>query len=379
LKKTAFWAAVITTLFVGVSDTPLGAQAKQDAAAHLKFVLVLTRHGVRSPTWTNERLDEFAHDPWPKWGVEPGELTPHGKLLMKQFGEYYRESFAERGLLSAQGCEDAGQAYIDADTDHRTVETGRSLAEGLFPGWTVEVHALEKGMQDPLFHTLGKATKADSQLGFFAVSGRVGGDATALLSLYQSPLEEMQQVLCGSPGDSCKVQKKKILLEVQPSLAPSSGDHLAEMKGPLNTAATLAENLQLEYLEGMPDDQVGWGRVNEAKLRRLMGLHAASSDLIQRAPYVARVQASNLLFRISQTLAQAGQGKAMEGAIGAAQQKVVFLVGHDTNISKLSLAEPPAKATIFLPACSGSENGAACDLSAFQRVVENTIDRQFVR
>ena len=25
----------------------------------LKFVLVLVRHGVRSPTWTNARLDEY--------------------------------------------------------------------------------------------------------------------------------------------------------------------------------------------------------------------------------------------------------------------------------------------------------------------------------
>src|SRR6202020_1574689 len=278
------------------------AQGKPGTGERLKFVLVLTRHGVRSPTWTSERLNQYSRDPWPKWSVAPGELTPHGMILMKQFGEYYRASFADRGLLSPAGCVDAANVYIDADTDHRTLDTGRGLADGLFPGCKLEVHSLDADTQDVLFHASGKLGKPDATLAFFSVSGHVGGEASALSSAYKAPITQMQKVLFGCEGVNCEVENKTKLLDIKPSLTPGNGDHLTEMKGPLNIAATFAENLQLEYLEGMPHAQVGWGRVDEEKMTELMALHAASSELNQRIPYVARVQASNLLFHISQTL-----------------------------------------------------------------------------
>ena len=410
-------------------------EVRQDARTRLKFVLVLTRHGVRSPTWTNARLDEYARDPWPKWDVEPGALTAHGKVLMNEFGRYYRASFADRGLLSATGCADAGSVYIDADTDGRTLDTARGIADGMLPGCSVEIHSLKRGAQDPLFHTSGKLGKPDPQLGFLAVSGRVGGDASELLPAYQIPLESMHELLFGCTSADCAVGTRKSLLGVQPSLGPGSGDHVAELKGPLSTAATFAENLQLEYLEGMPEEQVGWGRVNEDKIRALMALHAASSDLLQRTPYIARVQASNLLFHMAQTLQQAEEGKGVTGALGSEQQKVVFLVGHDTNISNvaalldahwlvkgyqrddaapggalvfelwqragqedavrvyytvqspsqmrkavpLSLTERPGKTVVFIPGCSRAEEGSPCGWSEFQRVIGAAVDQQFVQ
>jgi 4-phytase/acid phosphatase len=437
-KKGRWSTSVLSTLCVlaGISIVPPArAQAKPETDARLKFVLVLTRHGVRSPTWTNDRLDEYSRDPWPKWEVAPGELTPHGKILMTQFGTYYRASLADRGLLSLDGCADAGKVYIAADTDNRTDDTGHSLADGLMPGCNVEVHSLGKGKQDVLFHFSSKEIKPDTQLGFFAVTGHAGGDPSAILAAYETPLNAMQQVLAGCSGPNCAAAVKKSLLGEQPSLAPGTGDHVAEFKGPLSIGATFAENLQLEYLNGMPDAEVGWGRVDEAKIRSLMALHAASSELMQRTPYVARVQASNLLFHIVRTLEQAEEGKAVNGAIATPQQKVVFLTGHDTNISNvsalldahwfvngyqrddaapggalvfelwqkpgqqddvrvyytvqtpvqmrkvlpLSLAEPPAKAAIFIPQCSRAEQDTPCSWTAFDRTIEAVIDDQFVR
>lgn len=424
---------VAALLFGGICAGPAKAQAKQSATRRLKFVLVLTRHGVRSPTWTNARLDEYAQDPWPKWGVAPGELTQHGKLLMKQFGEFYRLSFADRGLLSTHGCTDARSVYIDADTDHRTMDTGRSLADGLFPGCNLEVHSLAAGTQDVLFHASGRLGEPDAQLGFFAVSGHIGGDVKALLPAYRLPLEEMQKVLLGCAAANCAVSTKKFL-DMTSSLVSGNGNHLAEIKSPLSMAATFAENLQLEYLEGMPSEEVGWGRVDEQTITELMALHAASSDLVQRTPYVARIQASNLLFHITQTLAQAEEGRAMHGAVGDVRQKLVILVGHDTNISnlaalldahwlidgyqrddaapggalvfelwqqdgqdvvriyytvqtpaqmrnavRLSLAEPPAKTSVFLPGCSRGEEGAPCMWSDFKHLATTSIDRGFIQ
>ncbi|WP_371417222.1 histidine-type phosphatase [Granulicella sp. L60] len=433
----SYWMFFALTVFLGCIGVPAArAQTKsQVGEERLKFVLVLTRHGVRSPTWTNDRLNEYSRDPWPKWEVEPGELTPHGKILMTQFGTYYRAWFADRGLLSADGCSDAGAVYIGGDTDNRTIDTAHSLSQGLLPGCGTIIHSLERGTQDVLFHGAAKLGKQDVQFGLFAVAGHIGGDAAALLPAYKMPLQVMQQVLSGCFEAGCAVDGKKFLLKIQPSLNSGSGDHVAELKGPLSTAATFAENFQLEYLDGMPDAEVGWGRIDEAKVHSLMALHAASSELVQRTPYIARIQASNLLFHIVRTLEQARDNKTVAGAIASPQQKIVFLVGHDTNISNVaalldahwliagyqrddaapggalvfelwqrpgkeddvriyytvqtpaqmrraspvSLAEPPARATVFIPQCSRAEEGVPCSWKEFERVTGAAIDKQFVR
>jgi 4-phytase/acid phosphatase len=401
----------------------LGAQGKKpDSLERLKFVLVLTRHGVRSPTWTNARLNEYSTQPWPAWPVEPGLLTPHGKQLMTLFGGYYRAEFAERGLLSDSGCADAQDVYIRADTDERTLETGRGLADGMLPGCKTEVHSLGAGVHDELFHLPDKSRRLDSQAAFSALSGRIGDDPGALATAYGIPLESMQKVLATCAQSSC-LPLTKTLAGVQASLTPATGDHLAELRGPLSTAATFAENLQLEYLEGMPDSQVGWGSVDQRSMTSLMALHAASSDLVQRTPAIARAQAANLLSQIIGTLDQAEEHRSISSAIGTPDDKIVFLVGHDTNISNvaalldahwlvngyqrddaapggalvfelwqrpgrpdglrvyytvqtieqmrkaspLSLQTPPAKAVVFLPGCSKPEAGAPCDWSDFQK------------
>ena len=421
--KSSSASAMLAAAVCSIVALTLGAQGKKpDSLERLKFVLVLTRHGVRSPTWTNARLNEYSTQPWPRWPVEPGLLTPHGKQLMTLFGGYYRAEFAERGLLSDSGCADAQDVYIRADTDERTLETARGLADGMLPGCKTEVHSLGAGVHDELFHLLDKSRQLDSQAAYSALSGRIGDDPGAVATAYGMPLEAMQKVLASCAHSSC-LPLTKTLTGVQALLTPATGDHLAELKGPLSTAATFAENLQLEYLEGMPDSQVGWGNVDQQSMISLMAMHAASSDLVQRTPAIARAQAGNLLLQIVGTLDQAEEHRPISRAIGTPENKIVFLVGHDTNISNvaalldahwlvngyqrddaapggalvfelwqrpgrpdglrvyytvqtleqmrntssLSLQAPPAKAVVFLPGCSKPEDGAPCDWSDFQK------------
>jgi len=435
LVKPCYCLQAVAVLALCLLTPALRAQAGQDGAERLKFALVLTRHGVRSPTWTNARLDEYSRDPWPKWDVEPGLLTPHGKTLMTQFGAYYRLRFSADRLLAANGCADARSIYIYADTDERTIETGRGLADGMFPGCGVEVHSQGAGTEDALFHTAGKIGTPDAALAYAAVAGRIGADPAALLPAYEQPLNQLQRIVSGCPEPDCSTPGKKQLLAIAPSLKHGTGEHLAELKGPLSTGATFTENLQLEYLEGMPAAQVGWGRVDEATMRSLMAVHAASSDIMQRTPYIAQVQASNILMHILKTLEQAGQQKAVDGAVADPGSKVVFLVGHDTNISNvaalleahwlvngyqrddaapggalifelwqrsghedevhvyytvqtpaqmrnstaLTLDQPPAKSVVFLPKCSRAGDQAPCDLSSLQRLIENATNPAFVK
>lgn len=41
----------------------------------LRFVVIVSRHGVRSPTGKLDQLNQYSRQPWPTWSVPPGYLT----------------------------------------------------------------------------------------------------------------------------------------------------------------------------------------------------------------------------------------------------------------------------------------------------------------
>ena len=56
---------------------------------------------------------------------------------MTLFGKYYREYFAKNGLLQQSGCGDAASVVFLADSDERTVATGKALAKEFFQAVTL--------------------------------------------------------------------------------------------------------------------------------------------------------------------------------------------------------------------------------------------------
>jgi 4-phytase/acid phosphatase len=307
------------------------APASPGTDSELRYVVYLSRHGVRSPTGKASQYSQYSLAPWPEWPVQPGYLTPHGFHLMELFGAYDRSLMAGEGLLPATGCSEAARITIYADSDQRTRETGRALAQGMMPGCDLAVQSLPEGTNDPLFHLLGdKSVTRNTDLARAAVAGRIGDDPSNLTRAYHQQLQSLDKILgsCGTPAAGAQ---RTSLFDIPATLAAGSGDHLVEMKGPLNTASTLAENLLLEYTEGMEKTKVGWGCVGRDELESLMTLHSAATDFTQRTPEIARAQAANLLQRIADSIAQAAARKPVAGAIGKPNDLALFLVGHDTN------------------------------------------------
>jgi 4-phytase/acid phosphatase len=437
---TSGWLCLWVLLFFSGAGRGL-AQNAQTSRPELKFVVILSRHGVRSPTWSAQRLNQYSAEPWPDWGVPPGYLTPHGKILMKLFGAYDREYFAQTGLLSSTGCSDADKVLFRADSEERTIETARALAEGMLPGCLAEIHSEPQGKRDPLFSPFEAGiAPADRGLAAAAVSGRIGGNPAALEELYRPQLEKMQQVLLGClPGSPCPPTgsaPKKSLFEVATSLSPGKGDHLAELSGPLKTASTFSEDFLLEYTEGLKGKELGWGRVNESGVRDMMRLHVVYADLMRQTPFIARTRASNLLDHILKTMQQAVAGRPIHGALGKRDDRAVVLVGHDTNISNVAGAlglswlvegyqrddtppggalvfemwrqpetgeytvrmyymcqtleqmrrampltpySAPARAPIFLPGCSTAADGLSCVWESFRSTVEASVDPKYIK
>ena len=327
-------ASLIVPLACVLSCCPqdsIGDGAKNDE--QLKFVIYLSRHGVRSPTGKPAQYNPYSAAPWPDWSVPPGYLTDHGYKLMTIFGSYDRARLAADGLLESTGCTDAGRVTILADSDQRTRETGRAIAEGMFPGCSVDVHALLEGMNDPLFHP-SMSEDLNRDLAVAAVAGRIGGDPSNLTEGYRPQLESLDRILagCGHATTSARTS----IFEIPARLSAGKSDHPTELKGPLSVASTLSENLLLEYTEGMKPPNLAWGCMDEAALRNIMQLHTAAADFAQRTPIIARMYASNLLDSILKAMEQSAEAKPVPGAPGKPGDRVLFLIGHDTNMATVA-------------------------------------------
>ena len=408
-------------------------------APKLRFAVILTRHGVRSPTWTPQDLNAYSSEPWPDWGVPPGNLTPRGSKLMTLFGSYYRLYFADAGLLRSSGCEDASHVYFLADAESRTRETASAMAAGMMPGCSLNVHSISD-KKDPLFSPLSAGiAKPDRDLAAASIAGRIGANPNALTGVYRQAFGTLREVLFGcAPDTTCPEEQKpgkRSVMNQPSSVEAGEGDHAADLRGPLRTGSTLSEDFLLEYVNGMDGKDLGWGRLDTGKLLEILRLHAAYADLARQTPYVARLQSSNLLSHVLRSMEQAVRDSSVPGSLGEVGDRVFILVGHDTNISNiagllgvswlldgyppddtppggalvfelwqqapgemavstyyvaqspdqmrkvmpLTLQSPPLKSPIFVPGCSTADQKMTCPWTAFQHTIESAIDPAFVK
>ena len=376
----------------------------------LKFAVVLTRHGVRSPTWEPERLNGYSSAAWPSWGVAPGDLTPHGRELMKIMGGFYRDYFSD--LLTQSDC--ASKVYFRADSAQRTLETANAIAEGLLPGCKANILASPKDQRDPLFDgTESGAARVDPKLALAAVAGRLGPDPQAIVAAHRAAFDTLNRLLNGTGKASHSIFDEPF------ALTASKGT--VTMNGPLSLASTLSEDLLLEYTAGISGGKLGWGRLTKENLLEVMSLHTAYAELMRRTPYLARTRGSNLLSYIVKAMEQATRDRG--------EAPLLVIAGHDTNLSNLSgmlglswllpgyqpddappgsalifsiwklasgqytvklqfasqtldqmhdrtvlsRSHPPAMANVFVPGCSSSAEGYPCSWDEFRDVAAKAI------
>lgn len=307
------------TLLIGallLAARPAGGAGEPE----LKYVAIVSRHGVRSPTWDNARLDAYSAEPWPRWEVPPGELTSHGRKLIEQMGAYYREWLSAEHLVRVPGCPDARRVYIRADVDQRTLETGRAFAESLLPGCEIAVHSETGRAADQLFSGFGTP---DPNRMLAAVTERLGRDPQKLVADHREALDTLQAIVRGKAADGGDVG---VMVK----------GRSVELTGPFAIGSTFSENLLLEYADGMQGRALGWGRLTREKLSCVLEIHAVYADMMRRTAYLARARGSNLLAHVLRSIEQAASGKATGGAIGQPGDAVLLLAGHDTNLSNLS-------------------------------------------
>jgi 4-phytase/acid phosphatase len=275
------------------------------------------------------------------------------------------------------------------------------------------------------------AAHPDTALAAAAVEGRIGGDPKNLTDAYRPQLAALDRILSGC-GHLPANPNRTSILDIPASLKPGSWGSLVDAHGPLPTGALLAENLLLEYTQGMSDANTGWGCLDGATLRYVMQLDTAAWEYASRTPAIARTNASNLLDHIEKSMEQSVTGKAVPGALGNPGDRLLILAGHDSNITAvagalgidwaidgrvddtppggallfelrrsrtdgkpfvrleytaqtleqmrqtqpLTPANPPADAPIFVPACSGAD--LSCTWEGFAAAMRQATDPAYV-
>jgi 4-phytase / acid phosphatase len=349
----ATFLLVAAVLIAPLLVTPALSQTSQ-----LRMVVVLTRHGVRSPL-SHATTSPDQKQPWhslDQWHVTcPGDLTPRGTELVQQMGSFYHEYYADKGLLPADGQCPASKAYIWADNEERTLGTAHALAAGMskgIAGCVIPVNSLaytpapqsgrdkcavnKKDPTDYFFHPLSYPPFLRTPNGPIDtdkvkdVAKQINQEVPHMLITYHPPLLMLQNTLCGGPS---AVACSSVL--GLPTEAKADGTSL-KWTGMFSVSSTATENFLLEYGNGMPCNLDGWGLVTYnspdcdggQSFRQMQELHTLYFDWTHHDGYMGQIQGSNLANQILLKLEQ--------GASGAKGRPFVIYSGHDTDVASVA-------------------------------------------
>ncbi|GAN71720.1 phosphoanhydride phosphorylase [Acetobacter syzygii] len=302
------------------------APATQQAAV-LERVVLVARHGIRSPTKPPQTLQSQTGHVWAQWPVAPGELTDHGKQALEQMVGMVRQHYVQAGLLPASGCPTPGSLTIWADAkDHRTRESGAIWAEHLAPSCKQQSLSLAAAQEDPIF--AGPATPLSVQEQN-AITREFNQRVSTTPPTVGRSMNTLQAVLAPA---ACTTDKPHCLSTNTTTLAwKKDKPHL---EGGLATGGTAAENLLLEYTQGMPVHAEPFSQQNPATLiEQVFPLHTQESWLIRRLPTLAAHKGATMASVVQDVLA----GKPATALPAATEQtKLLVLSGHDTNLDVLA-------------------------------------------
>lgn len=304
---------------------PIGMTAHAaDGDMQLQQVLMFSRHNLRAPLADNGSvLEQSTKKSWPQWSVPGGQLTTKGGVLEVYMGHYFREWFAQQGLVTKGECPANERVYVYANSLQRTVATAQFFITGAFPGCDIPVHHQEKmGTMDPTFNPVITNTSPEFQQA--ALKAMETQRSEYQLDESYTLLEEITGY---DDSPSCK-QKQVCDLTAAKDTFSAKPTEEPGVSGPLKVGNSLVDAFTLQYYEGFPVDEVAWGQIKTDKQWSVLSkLKNGYQDTLFTSPEVARNVAAPLVKYIQKALVTGKQGPA-----------VTVLVGHDSNIASLLTA-----------------------------------------
>lgn len=261
-------------------------------------VVVVSRHGVRSPTQSDKTLKSWSERPWPKWPVEKGYLTPRGFYLVKETWELNRR----QAPFTYGTCPNPNEVEIIADVDERTQETAAALNEGLYPGCGYKV----------------KVTSSEHSAIFSPLKAKV--------CTVENPAS-LEEKLTAKGADFDRLYAPEIAKisrltgrSLEGKLRAKVSKHKVGFKGAAYSGSSMTEIFALEWGQ-FPKQKAAWNELDWEGILSLMPLRVGVFSALNRDMEVARYKGSALASKVLQSLSDG--------------PKYTFLIGHDTNLANL--------------------------------------------
>ncbi len=317
-------------LFIFLAFLPIACPAWADEQGELLKVVVLSRHGVRSPTQDAKLLALWSRKEWPQWPVDKGELTSRGARLVTAMWENLRVTFEKTKIFGDRLT--PSDIYVRTDTDERTKATAQAILNGLAPQDGLS-YIVAPGKLDPLFHPVKAGLyRYDAIAVATDVLGMTHGGLERLQDEFSGALNLIGSII-GPPAPTLCSRFALMpfcqLTDLPNAISISANGADIRLVGSLGIASSIAEIFLLEYGE-WPASPAGWGQVDSRVLSQVLPVHSRVFDVVNRAPVVAWANGSSLLTEMASALV----GRHYDPRANAA--KLVVFVGHDTNIANVA-------------------------------------------
>jgi 4-phytase / acid phosphatase len=352
-----FFKAILTVLLLAVAmEGPVLAQTIKaaDDGTVLKQIIIFGRHSIRAPVSNTNILNQYSADPFPIFvGVPTGYLTPNGRLAAGLMGTYFHDYLLHEGVLTGDTNTDLAHSYFRANVIERSYMTAANFGAGLIPGANIPVHTFNPtnpAVADLVFDPIlaGVAT-VDPVRALTEVQG-VFGSGTNLASSYSSELSLISKVLyppgthpTGTNQGSVDPTTQPIILTT--NAPPYYTGNVIGMGG-LYSTVSAADPFVMQYADGFPTNEVGWGRLTLDTLSQQTRLVPLQFNICMRQPYLARVQSSSAASHVLRSMLQVTDGvppvigkpqsQALDGAFGTLQSKVLVIISSDAYVAGLA-------------------------------------------
>ena len=325
-KLLLILVALFCSFFIGAASA-----SENKPGLTIQKVIIFMRHSVRSPTKSRVALDRWSSRRWPSWSATPGYLSGNGFFLARMMGlgisTYYRRYINHYTLGSKHF-----KLKVFADNMERTVATGTGVVEGFRPVQHVIIGHILHG-KDPLFHAVKMhACPVNKSI---TEKRYLQSISHSLLNNYKYDIymDEMKNILC--PDD---LNRKVVAVCALNSPNKVVIKNHVNINGALHVANAVGESFLMEYADGKPCSQVGWGKVCSLKvMSHMLYLRNLYARIVREDYYYARHGATPVMKLIVRLLGSTNRYQApAQVPSSLTRANMLILIGHDVNISEIS-------------------------------------------
>lgn len=319
------------SLFPPAIIIPEASAAQADVSdATLERVVLVSRHGIRSPTKPLDKLEKKTRHTWTPWPVPPGEMTAHGQFDLGLMGQFLKSYYHIASRDSSARCLPEQPTFIWADSaSSRTQHSGDILAAALSDGCQTQARSMPAKTHDPLFNALAAQSTA---LNTDDVEKNLNPDLTSGTELpppVQSGVQTLQALFA---PNACTTGTTPCFSKHAP-LSWEKGTPHAE--NGLALGSTVSEALLLEYVQGLPSSVTAAHTDTVNTLNSVLPVHNYQSARMRRTPAIAIPRGGKLAQAIL-TLLNEQPLPLPDGSVLPAQARVVIFAGHDTTLDMLT-------------------------------------------